>query len=229
MKIKTIKDFRVPWPEIRLQSSGMKTPQQRGFSLIELLAVLGIISLVAAVSLPNIMGYIRSARIRQAQRDVVDAIQKARLKAIAMNAKRGVVFLTQNNKRYWLHIEDDLTTTFSATSMTLNLTTPNVDYSTSFTLPNRVEFGLTAADCPAIASFAPNKSAVRFDRLGIRRIPTLSPAATEPAPIVAGGTPTNLMYAPTAGGEMSLCLVDRDTGFRRTIQVGNGGRVVAQQ
>ena len=50
----------------------------RGFTLVELLVVVGIIAVMGAVTLPNIMGFIRSSRIRTAQDLVNSALQRAR-------------------------------------------------------------------------------------------------------------------------------------------------------
>jgi type IV fimbrial biogenesis protein FimT len=58
----------------------------RGFSLIELMLAVVIVSLVLAKGLPTVMDYIRNDRIRSAAEEVRDGLQTARMEAIRRNA-----------------------------------------------------------------------------------------------------------------------------------------------
>ena len=57
----------------------------RGFSLIELMLAVVIVSLVLAKGLPTVMDYIRNDRIRSAAEEVRDGLHTARMEAIRRN------------------------------------------------------------------------------------------------------------------------------------------------
>ena len=61
-----------------------KRHPEKGFSLLELLIVVAIIVIMAAVALPNIGNFIRNYRIRGAAQSVASTLQSARGKAIAV-------------------------------------------------------------------------------------------------------------------------------------------------
>lgn len=65
----------------------------RGFSLIELLAVIGIIILLAALTIPAIGGMMEGMRVRQAGERLVDEFNHARASALARNEPAEVCFL----------------------------------------------------------------------------------------------------------------------------------------
>ncbi len=142
----------------------------RGFTLIELLVVVGIIGLTAAVALPSIAGFVRGSRIRSAQDAVAAAIQRARNVAIMRNSQLGVTFIVQNNTTFWVHIEDTVTGVNADAANVVGFTRQGINFaapatvSTSYTLPEGVEFAANATDCPGIAGFAPTEDALRFDR-----------------------------------------------------------------
>ena len=83
---------RDPWPtRKRLES---------GFSLVELVVVVGIIFVIAAVAIPNIGQYIRNYRLRGAAQEVASSIQEARTKAIMRNAQHGVSLVVVGTTTY---------------------------------------------------------------------------------------------------------------------------------
>lgn len=224
--------------EHRLQQEGVMTGVKlrrsagiRGFTLIEMMVVVGIIMLTAAVMLPNIAGYVRAGRIRAAQDAVSGALQRARNVAIMKNTQMGVTFITQDNATYWVHVEDTIAGVTAGdvgfTRQGVNFAAPNNVLSTRYVLPQDVEFAANAADCPGIPAFAPAQASVRFDRYGQMSLPGVLVGTTTIPPVVldGGSTTVNRIYAPAAG-DRSVCLVDRRTGLRRWLQISTSGRIV---
>ena len=66
-------------------------------------------SLLAAVSIPNLAGYLRIYKIRGAAQQVASELQAARFQAIKKNAHLGVVLVILDNRTYRTVIEDDMT------------------------------------------------------------------------------------------------------------------------
>lgn len=60
---------------------------QRGFTLIELMIVLGILAVLAGFSIPTLNVYLPGYRTKTAARDLVSELQRARLRAIAKNKR----------------------------------------------------------------------------------------------------------------------------------------------
>lgn len=200
----------------------------RGFTLVELMVVIGIIGLTAAVALPRIAGYVRSNRIRTAQDMVAGGLQRARNMAIMRNTQMGVTFVTQDNNTFWIHIEDtlaDVTTgEVGFTRQGINFAAPNAILSTRYDLPDRVEFAANAADCPGIPGYAVNQPAIRYDRYGVAS----SPVAPNALVLVGGSVTASFIHAPAAG-DRGVCLIDRQTGLRRWLLLSSGGRVLRSQ
>jgi len=207
-----------------------RPPLSRGFSLIELLVVVGIIAILAAVSLPMISNFLRIYKIRGASQEVAKEIQATRGRAISKNVNFGMVFLIVDNTSYRWVAEDDTNSadpTFVAnTRVTL---TDALDTSIAASagqrgpvnfLPRGIEFSQACAGLPA----GTWEGGMRFNRLGAWCVPS---GTAEPCPAIGPGA--DFVLTSSTGAGAVICLQQVQTGLTRTVSVATGGRVQTQQ
>jgi type IV fimbrial biogenesis protein FimT len=75
-----------------------KSNCQKGFTVLELMTVIGIMAIMAAIGVPNYLSYIPKARLNGAARMVMEDLMKARMQAIKSNASTKIFFI--NNHEY---------------------------------------------------------------------------------------------------------------------------------
>jgi prepilin-type N-terminal cleavage/methylation domain-containing protein len=218
-----------------------------GFTLVELLVVVGIIGIMAAFGIPQIGRFIRNYRIRGATQQVATEINAARNRAITKNVNLGVVFVTRSASTYQWVVEDG-----TGTGVGRSTTRPVLDTSvlgdastgagrlvqqTSpvYPLPPAVQFSTTCPTAPTLPTGGVWKPGMRFDRLGSWCDPTSTSSTCPALPTTAGA---NLVYSIPAtatgsadypAGSAVICLEEvRTNPQRRTVTVLGGGRVLAQ-
>ncbi len=113
---------------------------QKGVTLIELIVVMVIIAIGAALTTPNIGGWMTNYRLRSAARDVASTLRLAQIKAVSTNTTYQVVFNTVNDS-YIIQYQDTGGGWISEGA--------------TQTLPLGVRFNTTFGN---IASFSPNST-----------------------------------------------------------------------
>jgi prepilin-type N-terminal cleavage/methylation domain-containing protein len=190
--------------------------RQAGFSLVEMLIVVAIVAIMAAVALPNIGQYIRNYKVRGAAQDVAGVMQAARSKAIMSNTNAGVSFYVVDLDSYRF-VQEDLPA--------------GEQYGPLQDLPNGVQF------VPATA--ANSGPSLRFNRLGSYCNPADSAsgcATAAPLPCTpAESSRCNLSPGtsfvqpdPAMTGGLVVTVIESNTGLRRTVRLAPGGRVLPQ-
>jgi len=198
--------------------------REGGFTLLEVLTVVGIIGVLAAMGLPGFMTFMRNYRVRAAAGEMASEINAARLKAVTRNVNQGVVFVALSQNTYRWVVEDDqdpVTGGLRVTRDTLaNLLADPVQVGPLRTLPGDIVFDTTGA----------NDRGFRFNRFGAWCDPTGTPT-TEPCPSLGAGT--NYVVNNNATGatvRLKRCTdppacAAAPSGVTARVEVMTGGRV----
>jgi len=187
----------------------LRQRREAGFSLIELLTVVGIIGIMLVAAIPAIGSYIRNYRIRGAAAQVAAEFQTARARAIKRNASLGVVLLVVSPTTYRYVIEDDMTPppTTVRNNVSVLLGDPN-QVGPIRQLPVGVVFATTA----------PTIKGLRFNRLG---------AACQPGS--SGDCPDTVDVGVNqivpSGADWLITVASTSSGLRRNVRITAGGRI----
>jgi type IV fimbrial biogenesis protein FimT len=76
---------------------------QSGFTLIEVMVVIAIVSIVSTVAISNISDSLPGFRLRSAVRDIVSCLQEVKMRAVKENADTYIFFdVTNNEYKAWV-------------------------------------------------------------------------------------------------------------------------------
>jgi prepilin-type N-terminal cleavage/methylation domain-containing protein len=200
--------------------------REAGFTLIELVTVVAIILILAAISIPAISEFLRNYKIRGALTQVTSQIQAARTKSIMRNVNRATLFVvlpdTANPAiftRYQWVMPDQVPAFRDLPTLLLD----PAQVGPVQTLPTGLRF-LANGVSPTLG----------FSRLGALCDPAATcglPAvaqATTPDPPPAAVACVNCIAWNPLTGESSVTIRQDQSGLDRTVTVITGGRVMAQ-
>lgn len=66
--------------------------KDKGFTLVEMMVVIGIMAIVSAIAIPNFFSFAAGMKLRSASRDLYSNFQQARMKAIRHNTRWAIRF-----------------------------------------------------------------------------------------------------------------------------------------
>jgi Tfp pilus assembly protein FimT len=198
-------DMRTQSRQPFLSGRPTRLSRQAGFSLVELLIVVIVIMITAAVALPGMLRFLRLYRVRGAAQQVASNIQTARSRAIMRNVNTGVLFRIYDSNTYRMAVED---APFTAQSEG-----PLLD------LPTNVYFIDTGA----------TTNSMRFDRmgrwceLGTNGCPVPTVAMTCTPAARCAEAPGNYISSDATGALITVR--DLSTGVGYVVGITPGGRV----
>src|SRR5262245_307030 len=197
--------------KLRTRADSLPAPD-RGFSLIELLVVVALIAVMAAVGLPNLVGYLRQAKVRGAMQQVAGEMQAARNKAIVKNTNAGVACAIIDADTYRFFVADTPTTLGPIRQLPQGVTF------VAGTLPG-FAFTRLGSTCEYGTQACPYKTVTG---------PTLAELCPTPHDDALCQDHVKDNYVTESSGTFFVEMIENTTGTKRRVEVGPGGRVVTQ-
>ncbi len=132
--------------------------RQSGFSLLELMIVVAIIMVIAAMAMPKTLNAIQQYRLRSAASEVSGLAQKTRMMAVAQNRQYEVRWLTDVNAISYAYVDLNGNSNKDANENVNSLQLPRgVVFDTSGSAPSLASMGLgfTPVTPPRLPIFTP--------------------------------------------------------------------------
>jgi len=79
--------------------------KQSGFTLIEMMIVIAIMAIFAAIAVPNFLSYMPKSRLNGAARQIMGDLMAARMKAVSQNNEFKIFFLANGHE--YMILDDD--------------------------------------------------------------------------------------------------------------------------
>jgi prepilin-type N-terminal cleavage/methylation domain-containing protein len=132
-----------------------QTQHESGFTLIEMMIVIAIIGISAALAGPDLMLWFDNLSIKSASRDLYSAMQEARTIAVKQNSSAAIVFDTTNS-RYYICSDQGADSSWAGVGDMTGTGDNVIDRAVSLLSPvykNRVQFGNGNATSPVGSTF----------------------------------------------------------------------------
>jgi prepilin-type N-terminal cleavage/methylation domain-containing protein len=104
----------------RPQGTRENRRHRRGFSLLELMIVIAMGLVVAALAVPNVLMSVANLRLRSAANSISGVIQDARIRAVKQNSRTQLLAVTQDSARL-MCVDENLNNTCDATERRVQL------------------------------------------------------------------------------------------------------------
>lgn len=123
-------------------SRATASPSESGFSLIELMVLLGVVGIVLAIGVPKLLDFVVRSRTESFIRDSTILMQRARFEAIKLN-RQGMVYVDGAQRRLVGFVDRDNDRALGAADMRVG----------SVSFPNELSQGGPPSDSAATLGF----------------------------------------------------------------------------